>query len=323
MKRCSLRAITTVEEWEALFSTLERPHLVQSWAFGEAMQMAVGYRSRHRLADVGGWQVSRFAFDCEGRPVAICQLLDKSLAGVRFLSRLNRGPLFLHEQPDAAIVRDVYVALRARWRLPRGVLVLAPALPASDENYRLLSDLGFRDRGKGGWRAARLDLRLEEDELRANLAPTWRNRLKKSERSGLTLKVSSAAEDIAWMIARHVENMEAKHFRGHSTELLRTHYQAMPRDFHVFQALLNGAPVGGMLVYCFGNTAEHYVGWFGPEGRQANASNFLYWQITLEMKRRGYRYFDLGGYFSDQGYGHFKQGMRGAEYRLLSEWLAY
>ncbi len=323
MKRCSLHPIVAREEWEALFSTLEHPYLVQSWAYGEAVRKAVDYRSRRRLSDAGGWRVRRFVFEREGQPVAICQLLGKSLAGAHFLSRLNRGPLFLHEQPDAAVVRDVYATLRARWRLPRGVLVLAPALAKSDENYRLLSDLGFRDRDKGGWRAAWLDLRLEEDELRANLASTWRNRLKKSERSGLTVKISSTADDIEWMLARHVDNTEAKGFRGHSTELLRSHYQAAPRDFHVFQGLLDGEPVGGMLVCCFGNTAEYYVGWFGQKGRQANVGNFLYWQITLEMKRRGYRYFDLGGYFSEQRYGHFKQGMRGTEYLLLNEWLAY
>lgn len=323
MKRCGLTAITRREEWESLFSAVEHPQLVQTWAYGEAVQRAVHYRSRRRVSDAGGWKARRYVVEREGQPVAILQLLDKSLAGARFLSRLNRGPLFLSPQPDPAVVRDVYATLRAHWRLPRGALVLAPALPKTEENHRLLSGLGFRDRGKGGWRAAWIDLRLDEDDLRANLASTWRNRLKKSERSGLSLKISSAADDLEWMLARHVDTMTAKGFRGHSTELLRCHYEATPRDFHVFQGLLDGVPVGGMLVCCFGNTAEYYVGWFGESGRRANVGNYLYWQITLDMKRRGYRYFDLGGYFSDQQYGHFKQGMRGTEYMLLDECLTY
>jgi len=68
--------------------------------------------------------------------------------------------------------------------------------------------------------------------------------------------------------------------------------------------------------------AEYYVGWMGPEGRAVNVGNFMYWQVALESRRRGCRWFDLGGDRYGRGYAQFKQGMRGAPYELLNEWVA-
>ena len=43
---------------------------------------------------------------------------------------------------------------------------------------------------------------------------------------------------------------------------------------------------------------------------------------ALAMGRLGCERFDLGGYSSSEGYGRFKQDMRGNEYHLMEEWLA-
>lgn len=321
--RCSVSLVTDAAEWDALFSRVEHPHMVQSWAYGEARQASGGWRTRQRISDAGGWRTRRLVFEREGEPVAICELLDKSLTGIRWASRLNRGPLFLDADPEDDVVRDVYRALRSRWKHLRGVLVLAPALTADPENYRMMTEIGFRDRHARGWHSARVDLRLDEEQLRKNLASTWRNRLRAAERAGLVLRVSQSPEDVEWIIDRHVENMREKGFSGPTPALLRALYRAAPDDFLIFQARLAEEAVGGMMIYRFSHTAEYYVGWFGREGRKANVGNFMYWQIALEMQRRGCRWFDLGGYGSSDRYGRFKLGMRGVEYELLNEWLAF
>jgi len=320
---CRVRLVTDVAEWDALFSRVDHPHMVQNWAYGEAKQAVVGWRTR-RVSDAGGWRARRLVIEAEGEPVAICQLLDKSLAGLRWASRLNRGPLFLDAAQGDDVVRDVYRALRSHWRTHlHGVLVLAPALTAGPENSRMMTELGFRDRHVRGWCSARVDLRLDEEQLRKNLVSTWRNRLKAAERTDLVLEVSQSPEDVEWIIDRHVENMSEKGFAGPGPALLRALYRAAPEDFLIFKARLAEKAVGGMLVYRFGHTAEYYVGWFGHEGRKANVGNFMYWQIALELQRRGCRWFDLGGYDCSDRYGRFKQGMRGVEYKLLNEWLAF
>ena len=108
--RCTVNRVTDAAAWEALFSRVEHPHMVQTWAYGEARQAAGGgWDTRRHVLDAGGWRPRRLVFERGGEPVAICQLLDKSLAGLRWASRLNRGPLFLDAAPGDDVVRDVYV----------------------------------------------------------------------------------------------------------------------------------------------------------------------------------------------------------------------
>jgi hypothetical protein len=309
-----LVAVNDARAWRALFSRVEQPHLTQTWAYGDAKQAS------------GGWRAQRFVFVRSDEPVAICQVLDRTVAGVRLASRLNRGPLFLDPGPSEDLVAGVYGALRRRWRGLHRTLFLAPALDDRPQNHRLLSDLGFHDRKRNGWCSARLDLRQPEAALRSNLTSRWRNRLKAAERSGLDLRIGGSAADLEWMIARHVENMAQKGFVGPKPALLRALHRAAPGSLLVFRAHHDGAPVGGLAVYRFGGIAECYIGWFGPEGRKVNVGNFLFWQIALDMSSRGCYGLDVGGLEpSDRGnhFGRFKGGLGATDYMLANEWLSY
>jgi len=235
----SVGVVADPAEWDALFSSVEHPHMTQAWAYGEARQAAGGHGQRRVIFDVGGWRARRLVFEREGEPVAICQLLDKPLAGISCGSRVNRGPLFLGADPEQDVVRSVYQILSRHVQCHRnGVLLLAPALTADSENDRMLAELGFRSRRAGGWCSDRVDLRVGEQQLRKNLASTWRNRLKAAERSGLAVRVSQSPEDVEWIIDRHVENMRQKGFPGPSPALVRALCQTAPDDILIFQALL-------------------------------------------------------------------------------------
>jgi hypothetical protein len=319
---CAMTTVTDASQWEALFSRVDRSHMVQSWAYGEAKRAAGRSRARRSILDAGGWRPRRFVVERDGAPVAIGQLLEKSVAGLRVASRLNRGPLLLDGVPGDDVVADVYGTLRRRWKR-RGVLILAPALADTGENHSVLSKLGFRPRGGTGWVSNRVDLRLDADQLRANLTHRWRNRLKVAERSGLEFTVSQTPEDLEWMLARHAENMAEKGFSSPAPYLIRALHAAAPQDVFVGRALLDEeTPVGGMIAYRFGRGAEYYAGWMAREHRSLMVGNLLYWNMALELRLRGCAWVDLGGQRAGATE-TFKQGMGGVEYRLLGEWLAY
>lgn len=319
---CTVDPVTDAAEWGELFSRVEHPHIVQSWGYGQAKEDAGGWQARRVVFDLGGWRARRLVFRRDGEPVAICQALDKSAAGVRCATRVNRGPLFLGPDEDEEVVRDVYRALRRLQRRFRGVLVLAPALSDTADNHRLLRELGYRQRQKEGWHSTCLDLSHDEESLRKGLASPWRNRLKAGERSGVLLRVGGSSADLEWMLERHVQNMAEKGFTTPAPAFVRALCRAAPGDFLVIQARLDDEAVGGMLVYGFGRAAEYFVGWVGSEGRRLSAGNLLYWRIALELKRRGYRWFDLGGMRAGAT-DRFKKGMGGQEYQLLHEWVAF
>lgn len=307
-----IRPVPDEQQWEECFNAIEQPHLMQSHPYGEAKKLA-----QH-------WHVDRYLFDRSGTPVAICQVLEKRLAGLRIAARINRGPLFLDGSPSQEAKENVLRLVRDQWRMFRGgPLLIAPALEMSDENKSILARLGFKDRKKYCHCSSLIDLRPDEGEMRKRLASNWRNHLKLSEKSGLRLRSSNSPESVEWMLDRHAYNMRSKNFQGPSQALLRALYQARPADFLVLQAVFDDEPVAGIILARCGRKAEYYIGWFGPAGRKFNCGNFLCWNAALKMKEAGCTWLDLGGYTSNDKFGHFKRGMRGMEYKLIGEWVGY
>jgi lipid II:glycine glycyltransferase (peptidoglycan interpeptide bridge formation enzyme) len=299
--------IVNESEWQALFSTVGFPHMTQTWAFGEAKRATQ-------------WRPRRIAITLGAEAIAICQVLYKTVAGLPVVARINLGPMPLVGQLEKAV--DVHQAIRDHWRhFFHGVLLIAPAVPYSDENQKSLKAMGFRLRTQFRWTSSRVDLTPYEGDIRKSLTSKWRNQLNKSEQQGLQFWANTLPTDVEWIIRRHVENTVRKGFSGPSPEFLWALYKAAPAHFHVFKATHGGQPVAGMVAYRFGEVAHYYVGWNGVDGRRLNAGNFLLWNASLELKRLGCTKFDVGGHNSASGFGAFKLGMNGASYQLVGEFL--
>lgn len=307
-----IRPVRNMQEWQTFFRDVDHPHLMQAHAYGEAKRRAQN------------WHVERYVFERINEPVAICQVLEKRIGGLRIAARVNRGPLFLEHPPADAVKEEVLRLMRMHWKIFRGgPLLIAPALDMTDENRKLLERLGFRDRKRYCHVSSLFDLRPEEDKMRKCLASNWRNHLKIAERSGLALRVSNAPDSVAWMLARHTENMAVKNFAGPPSAFLQALYRECPSDFLVLQAVFEDEPMAGMILARCGRKAEYYIGWYGAQGRRYHCGNFLCWHAALEMKKAGCAWLDLGGHGVDDRFGQFKKGMRGTEYRLIGEWISY
>jgi hypothetical protein len=301
----TIRHADSPAAWQELFNRVEHPHTVQSWAYGEGKRAF-------------GWCPRRVVIERDREPVAICQVLDKRIAGVCVASRINRGPMLLDDHD----VAGVYATLRKGWRfLLGGLLLIAPALPPEDNHRCELRAAGYRPRRDRGWRSAYLDLQLSAQQLRKNLSAKWRNHLNASERNGLAFRASSDPDDLEWLLARHDENMREKGFNGPATSFIRNLHDADEGCLLVCKAYHGNEPVAGLATLSFGCTAEYYVSWYGNKGRKLYAGNFLLWNTVPETKRRGFRYPDLGGYSEGKGYATFKRAMGGVEYELMGEWL--
>ena len=304
-----VRVVTDKAEWDRLVAVAPVPHLTQDYAYGAGKAAS-------------GWPVTRVVFETGGRAIAFATVLHLRRFGLRLINRINRGPIFLIEPTDAQIV-EVYRAIRNRWgRIWTAPLAIAPALPDNAHSHKLLRRAGYRLRTTQSWQSGRIDLTVGEDALFAHMSSTFRNRLRAAEKAGAELRLADDTETYEWMIARHLENMDDKGFSAASPALLRGLREAAPGNVTVFQLQHEGEPVAGMSVVRFGNHAEYHIGWFGPEGRQLNAGNFLMWHVMCELKRRGVASFDVGGLKPGDGYTRFKRTMKPAEYQLGGEWIS-
>lgn len=294
------------ELWDELLARAPFPHLPQSYAYGEAKAAT-------------NWTVRRALFRLDGKLVAFATVLERRMFGLRLATRVNRGPVFLDAAMSAANQRLVFAALRRRWR---GPLLIAPTIPFGESSDAILRGAGYFRRQLHGWRSARIDLTLGPDAIWKGFSSGFRNRARHAEKSAATLRVADDNETYEWLIARHVENMRDKNFQGPSPDLLRALRRAAPGDVKVFQMLVGETPVAAMSVVRFGRHAEYHVGWFGPEGRQHNAGNYLMWNITQYLCSQGLVSFDVGGMRPGDGYTRFKATMNPVAFELNGEWVS-
>lgn len=306
-----VEAVTDRREWDRLMCEAPSPHLPQSWAYGEAKATK-------------GWLVHRVRFRLDDRIVAFATVLERRLLGLTLVTRVNRGPVLLEANPAPSTVGAVYQALRRRWGgFGRGPLMIAPALPHDAASETALRGAGYFRRQNLSWQSGRIDLTVDELAIWSSLTPAFRNRWRKSEAAGATVRVADDRDTFDWMVERHLRNMAEKHFHAVDGAFLGTLRASLPpEDLLVFQVLLDGVPVAGMSVVRFGDLAEYHVGWVGEQGRRVNAGNALMWAIIREMKRRGATALDLGGLKEGDGYTRFKRTMSPVEYRLVGEWVS-
>jgi hypothetical protein len=298
-------------QWTAWLAKSGRSTLLQSWAYGAAK------------ASTSAWRVTRCVIYCAGEPIAMVQVLQRRIAGIIKISRINRGPLYLGPGPPGKQCA-VWDELARLGSLKRGrVLSLAPEEKLTQSTLLQFAAGNFRQFSPVAWESVWVDLDLDLVELRKRLDGKWRNMLTSSERTALQLDVGIGDQSFEWMIARYRENIQDNQFRGPSVELLRSlrHHLDVESKPIILRALVAGEAVAGICLIPHGVTATYLIGWNGNDGRNLKANQYLLWRAIVHLKQNGFRWLDLGGINEEKlpGIAAFKLGINGERYELLGE----
>jgi hypothetical protein len=302
--------MATRPQWQQWLAQSGRSSLLQSWAYGAAK------------SSTSAWRVRRCAIYCDNEPIALAQVLERRVAGVR-INRINRGPLHLRAL-SADEQHAVWQELARLGCLRRArVLSVAPEEVVTGSSLVLFAKQGLRQFTPIAWESAWVDLGLDLGALRKRLDGKWRNMLSFAERAALELEIGSDDQLFDWMIVKYRENMQQKKFRGPAIGLLRSLRHHLEPDSQplVLRALSGGEAVAGICIVPHGAAATYLLGWNGPVGRQLKANQYLLWQAIAYLKQRGLRWFDLGGFneLRDPGVAAFKLGLNGERYELVGE----
>lgn len=303
---------STPDQWADSVARCKRSNMLQAWAYGEAKCTAEG------------WSVKRAVFYSGEEPVALVQVLEKRIAKLLKIHRINRGPLLLRPLSAGEEVA-LWQQLGALGSLWRGkVLAVAPELALSGRALILLDKLGFRQFSPVATESVWVDLARELEDLRKSINGKWRNMLVSAEKAGLAVEIGGGDDLFEWMIGKYESLMEAKNFSGAGVGLLRAlHKQAGPTEkLIVLRALHEGEAVAGICVARHGSAATYLLGWNGDAGRRLKANQFLLWQAIRHLKEAGAQWFDLGGISEENtpGITAFKLGLNGERYELVGEY---
>lgn len=299
--------------WDSTFRMIEKTNLLQSASYGAAKRTNEG------------WRVRRGMVSANGQPVAVFQYLERTMAGVLRIFRINRGPLLV-PGCDQATKFEVYRAIGELGCWWRGrILSICPELVNGPEAIAMLLALGYRQRRGAIWSSAWINLSLELDLLRKQLDGKWRNQLSTAERKIHQVEFSQSETELDWIIGQHVAHTAAQGFKGLAPAFLRA-WATNSRDDQrplVIRAMDGNLPLAGVVVALHGSAASYLIGWNSTAGRSRNANQLLLWKAVVHLKAAGYRWFDLGGidWYETPGVASFKSGFNGESYELAGEYL--
>ncbi len=298
-------------QWMDLHAAVDRAPLEQSWAYGDAVAAGSSYRP------------TRGVFTRDGKPVAIAQALEWSLAGAARLAKIVRGPVFLRDL-DTDERDAVFHLLKDRWPMAKlNWLFFSPELPDSEAARARMQALGLK-RTVTGYSTAWLDLTVRSEALRKGLHQKWRNQLVRAEAEKLRIRDAHEGPALQWLLERHDGHRRRRRLRaptGAFTAALAI-CSPRPRDVLLLQAERGWDPLAGVLFLRHGFSATYQIAWTSPEGRAANAHNLLVWEGIKRLSADGVRTLDIGGIDAAMpGVTRFKLGTGAEPVTLVGTWM--
>lgn len=289
--------VTSRSTWDAALACLPRPHVLQTWDWGD-------FKSRW------GWRPTRFLFEKNGQPVAAAQILQRRLPRTSLsVTYVPKGPAL--DYADIPLWGDVSSVLEEQAKRQNTLFVKidpdvwmaygtedSPPLPHAKAVLDTLSERGWRQSAEQIQfkNSVVIDLKPDEDALLANMKAKTRYNVRLTGRRGVNVCVG-VENDLKTFYDMYYETSQRDRFLIRSPAYYLDVWAQFLRTGrgHLLLAEVDGAPVAGLFLFCFGQTAWYMYGASSNEHRSLMPNYLLQWEAIRLAKRLGCTEYDMWG----------------------------
>lgn len=217
------------------------------------------------------------------------------------------GPL-INWQNQAA-VKEAMENIVAIAKENRCVFVrLRPQLLASEENLKLLKNLGLRPSPMhlAAEHTVIIDLKKSEETLLAEMRRQTRYEVKQAEKQGITVEKDNSEALFREFHAVQVETAKRKGFIPPKIQNLLAEREAFGENAEIYVAYsAEHEPIAYGLILKDINEAEYYEAASTDLNRRLPGAYALLWQVIKDLKKTDIKYFNLYG-IAPQGQPHHR-----------------
>ncbi len=285
----AVRRVDDARAWDATLLRWPRPHVLQSWLWGECKAQT-------------GWRAHRLLVTRDEEPLAAASLLCRSLSRLPArIAYVPKGPILDWDDPTA--VEAGLAAIEAEARRQRAWFVkIDPDVSADTATGEAVQQI-LRARG---WRPSAeqiqfrntvlIDLRPTEEELLAAMKSKWRYNIRLAARRGVTVRAGTPA-DLATFYALYAETSARDGFLIRPFSYYQTIWDAFLKadQGHLLLAEVEGEPIAGVFLFRFGPTAWYFYGASGNRWRNRMPNHLLQWEAMRWARAQGCITYDLWG----------------------------
>ena len=257
---------------------------MQTWAWGEFQKKL-------------GRNVNRYSVMNGKKAIAVFTLVELKLNFGFKYGYIPRGPV-VQKGTNSKKIADIFESIK-KWSLkkfPQYIFLrLEPPISFSNEYMRNgfhLPSFYIQPRHN-----VVIDLTKSEEEILASFHSSTRSNTKRAEKRGVTVVVKDNITLSDYQAFKEMVNDTIVRNNGKnaypSDEYFRFFLKEVP--FTGFYGLCDEKPASVHFVLFFGNTATYLYGASHTAYLNSKVDTYLHWSAMREAKRRGCKYYDLGG----------------------------
>ncbi len=176
---------------------------------------------------------------------------------------------------------------------------VAPFLEDNEESRGMFKDLGYRSAPMHVLAETTWILDLDEDEetLMKNMRQTTRNLIRRGEREGVEIKISTDEAAIDRLVELLNETAKRHHFTPFSKKYIKSEFDAFKDadEVKIFEAFFEGEMVSSAVIFYYGDTAVYRHSASSSKRIKCQPTYFLQWNVIQEAKRRGMKHYNFWG----------------------------
>jgi len=243
-----------------------------------------------------GWRVTRIIVKHQGRIIAGCQLLIRTIPLIGSIGYITKGPLCTIYNPET-----INIIMSQVHHLSRKLKLKLIAIQPPNNGQITVSQLSHWKFKRSSLELAPtatilLDLKDDTDKILGQMKRQTRQNIRRSVREGIRVR-EGTEDDLDIFYKMHLATSKRQDFRPYPLEYFKKMWNVLePQgNLKLLIAEYEAEAISSLLIIPFKDTViAKILGWSGlyPERRPNEA---VFWASILWAKSHGYCFFDFEG----------------------------
>jgi peptidoglycan pentaglycine glycine transferase (the first glycine) len=327
----NVETITDHKRWNDTLRSLPRPHVLQTWEWGEFKRRTTG------------WEPRRLAFKQEDTTVAMASVGVRKVGPARVMYA-PKGPVLSSDDPAVSMTVIEQLQQLARregaiWLKIDPDVVAATGIPGEDDDTSDANGQAvIAALSEGGWRFSdeqpqfrntiTIDLTQPEDDILMAMSGNTRRKVRTATKKDVVIRAGTI-DDLQTLYDLYTTTGERNDFITRPLDYYRQAWSAFI-EAGLAQPLIaefEGQAIAHVILFHFGSTCWYMYGASANHERNRMPTYALQWEAMKWAKAQGYTTYDMWGApnnfdESDSMWGvyEFKRGFRGTVTRHIGAW---
>ena len=276
---------TNQKKWDKFVTSHDEANFLQSWAWGDF------HESRGKTV------IRRVAIEDDSKILGVYVGQVETARRGTYMA-IAGGPIL--DWSNKKLVKAIFEDMKEQGKINHCVFVrVRPQITEGEKNRKLFANLGLKSAPMylSVEFAGVLDLNKSEEEILAGAAQGLRRKIRKANKTGITVEVSTDPKDIKKFYEIQLETAARHKFVEFSEDFLQKQFEAFAKydEVKLYTAKLDGEILAQNFMIFYGNEASYHYGVSSELGTKYSGAPLLHMQAMRDARERGIKRYNFWG----------------------------